>query len=193
MDIFEIICQIFNERNPGDTGEEHQLQILSSMIHKLIQHFILVEPLTITIEKDIPYFEMKLNLSVIVCRASLKTVYLCSGLLILLGCNVSFVDIDQALQLSYLGTSATTAEYLLQADAIDDLWNAYKQKTGVRKLQALCIQKTRQSMHSLSDESFQSLPVPPHLQNMLMLQDIADVLFEGYKMWPKHMPIEELI
>ena len=199
MDIVKAICQILNQsiRNRGNTGKEQKLEVLSSMLHKLIQYLILVEPLTITIQKNrnrIRTFEMKLNPYVITNRASLKTVYLCSVLLILLGCDVSFVDAiapQLSSQLSSIGTSARRAKYLLQASAVDDLWNAYKQKTGVRKLQALCIQKTRQSMHSLIDESFQSLPVPPHLQKMLMLEDIADVVFEGYKMWPKCMPIEE--
>ena len=194
MDILKTICQILYFTISNDTGKEHKLEVLSSMLHKLIQYLILVEPLCITIRWEYYYFRMELNQHVIVADASLKAVYLCSVIVILSGCNVSVVDAI-APQLSPMRTlNLARADYLLQASAIDDLWNAQKQKTGVvRKLQALCVQKTRQSMHSLSDESFQSLLVPPHLQKMLMLQDIADVLFEGYKMWPKCMPIEELI
>ena len=54
-------------------------------------------------------------------------------------------------------------------------------------------QKTRQSMYSLFDESFKSLSVPHRLRKLLMLQDIADILLEGYKIWPKFMPIEKLM
>ena len=189
MDILKTICQILNNLCPNDTGEERKLEVVSSMLHKLIQHLIVVETLSITIRKDFVDFKMNLNQHAIVTCPPLKATYLCSVLLILLRCNVSYVD-EIA---SSLRTSATTARYLPQAHAVDALWNTYKQKTGVRKLQALCIQKSRQLMYSLTDESFQSLPVPSYLQKMLMLQDIADILLEGYKMWPKIMPIEELM
>ena len=189
MNILKTICQILSYSEPTDPGSEHKLEVLSSRLHKLIQHLIAVETLCINFRHGISDFKIRLNQHLITSCAPLRAVYLCSVLLILLGCNVSYVD-EIA---SSLRTSRTTAEYLKQAYVIDDLWNTYKQKTGVRKLQALWIQKTRQSMHSLSDESFQSLPIPPHLQNRLMLQDIADVLFEGYKMWPKFIPNEKLM
>ena len=189
MDILKTICQIFRFSLPTGTKEEHNLEVLSSTLHKLIQHLIVVETLSITIRKDSCDFKMNLNQHAIVRCPPLKATYLCSVLLILLGCNVSYVD-EIA---SSLRTSATTAEYLLPLHAIDALWNTYKQKTGVKKLQALCIKKTRQSMYSLFDESFQSLPVPHRLRKLLMLQDIADILLEGYKMWPKFMPIEKLM
>ena len=189
IDILKTICQIFEKKRPSDSGIEHNLEVVSNMLHKLIQHLILTEPLSITIRGKIQ-FQMKLNQRVIISSASLKTVYLCSVLLILLECSASF---NAVLPLLASLHPATTVEDTLVACAIDDLWNAYKQKTGIRKLQALCIQKTRQSMCSFTDNSFQSLPVPPRLQKMLMLQDIADVLCEGYQMWPKYMCIDELM
>ena len=191
-DIFNTICQIVEERKPCNAGEENKLEVLSSMLCKLIQHLIVTEPLSITIREDISYFEMKLNQHVIVNCAPLRTVYLCSVLVIFLGCKVSYVDAIVP-QLLCLGTSRTEAEHLLQAHAIDDVWKSYKQKKGVRKLQVLCIPKTRQFLYSLTDESFQSLPVPSCLRKMLMLQDIAEILFEGYQMWPKCISIEELM
>ena len=207
MDILETICQLFVERKPSDTGKDLKLEILSSMLHSLIQHLVLLEPLSIMIRDDSLsdwrdksltfYLHLHPGKSLVSTNFGhtdsiemmMKPVYLCSVLVILMGCDVSFDE----LQLPSLGTPATNAEYLMHAYALDALWNTYTQMTGVRKLQALCIQKTRQSMHSLTDESFQSLPVPPQLQNMLKLQDIADVLFEGYQMWPKCMSIEECI
>ena len=159
------------------------------MLHKLIQRLILGEPLSITMRRHFA-FEMKLNQHVIIKLTQLKTVYLCSVLLIMLGCNVSVVYAMVPPSSSYSGN---LAKQLLQAHATVDLWNAYKENVTVRKLQTLCIQKTRQSMYSLSDESFQSLPIPPYLQKMLMLKDIVDVLFEGCKMWPKHLPIEHIM
>ena len=193
MDILKLICQIISQ---NDFAKEQglKLEVLSSELHKLIQHFILVEEIYITISAIIGNFcfEMKLNGYVITSFASMKTIYLCSVLVILLGCKVSFVGTMET-SASSVGTSATPAGYVEQEHAIDDLWNAYKEKKGVRKLQAICVQITRQSMNSLTDDSFQSLPVPLHLQKMLMFQDIADVLFEGYQMWPKCISIEELI
>ena len=192
MDILKVICQIFSE---SDCGKEKLSEAMSSMLSKLIHRLVLEGPLSLTIRKSAysNHFEMKLNQHLIVCDAPSKTVYLYSVLVILLGCNASFVDAIHP-ELSTLHPCvAKTADYLPQPYSIVDLWNAYKQKTSVRKLQALCIKKTRQFMHSRTDESFQSLPVPPRLQNMVMLQDIADVVFDGCKMWPKCIPIEALM
>ena len=192
MNILKTICQIFGG---SDSGEEKLSNAVSSMLSKLIHRLILEEPLSLTIRKE-PYsnhFKIELNQHLIIVRAPLKTVYLYSVLVILLGCNASFVDaILPELSPLHLGI-VKTADYVPQLYSIVDLLNDYKQRTGVRKLQALCIKKTRQFMYSRTDESFQSLPVPPRLQNMLMLQDIAKVVFEGYKMWPKCIPIEELM
>ena len=187
MDILKTICQIFRYSLSTGTGKEHTLECLSSMLHKLIQHLIVVETLSITMRKDICGFKFNINQHVIVSYPypPVEAIYLCSVLFILLGCNVSHVDA--------IASHCLKSPYLADAHAIDALWNNYKQKTGVRELQALCIQKSRQFMNSLTDESFQSLPVPSYLQKMLMLQDIADVLFEGYKMWPKRICIEELM
>ena len=192
MDVLKTICQIF--RYPLPTGtredrEEHNLEMLSSTLHKLIQHLIVVNTLSITMRKAICGFKFKINQHEIVRGPypPVKNIYLCSVLFIVLGCNVSHVDAIASQLPLHLPL------YLADARAIDTLWNIYRQPTGVRKLQALCIQKSRQFMNSLTDESFQSLPVPSYLQKMLMLQDIADVLFEGYKMWPKRICIEELM
>ena len=37
-------------------------------------------------------------------------------------------------------------------------------------------------MVSLTDESFQSLPVPSYIRKLLMLNDVADDLLEAYQM-----------
>ena len=186
-DILKNICQLLEIKEPTDTEKEHKFELLSILLHKLIQHLILGEPLSITIKWDLS-FEMELNHRFIIHGKPLKSVYLCSIVLVLLRCNVSIVN---AMIPHASLSSGTQAENLLQAHATVDLLNAYKQKQAVKKLQTLCIWIIRQLMYSRSDESFQSLPVPPYLQKMLMLQDIADALFEGYKMWPKCMSIEE--
>ena len=189
MDILRTICEIFGEK-------KIKLEILPNMLHKLIQHLILAESLSITIRSSWGYsswdysFEMKLNIDFIFQGRPMKTLYFCSVLVILLRCNISVVN---AMVPPSSADSGISTESLLQAHATVDLLNAYKKQQTVRKLQTLCIHKTRQSMNSLSDESFQSLSVPSSIQKMLMLQDIADVLFEGYEMWPKRLSIEELM
>ena len=117
---------------------------------------------------------------------------MCSVLVILLGCDVSSVG-SIVPQLPSLETSTAIPDYLQKAYAIDDLWNAYKQKAVVKTLQALCIQKTRLSMNSLTDESFQSLPVTCRARSLLKLRDATHLLCEAYQMLPKFMAIEELM
>ena len=48
-------------------------------------------------------------------------------------------------------------------------------------------------MHSLTDESFHSLPIPHHLHKLMLLHDVADVVCKAFQMWPKLMTIEDLM
>ena len=75
MDILKTICKILKQTKPTDKEKEHKMQILSSMLHKLIQHLILCEPLSINIKGDIYCFEISLNQHLIVKSTTLKTVY----------------------------------------------------------------------------------------------------------------------
>ena len=64
IDIFKTIFRICEEGKPCNTGEESNLKALSSMLYKLIQYLILVEPLTIIVEqrfRDFERFQMLLN------------------------------------------------------------------------------------------------------------------------------------
>ena len=215
VDILQSICQIFEARDLSQwqPWKEHNVEVLSNMLHKLIQHLILAEPLSIAITWSSMFYncdyeysvEMKVNQHEIIRWKPVKSVYLCSVLLILLRCNVSAVNakvpsspLTKVPSSSFFDwrrpvNEALTQSHLLRAHAAVDLLNAYKEQTTTRTLQTLCMWKIRQSMYTLNDESFQSLPVPPYLQRMLMFKDIVDVLFEGYKMWPKCMLIEELM
>ena len=192
------------EIRPRDVKKDRE--VLSRMLHQLIQRLILLEPLAITLKTlegfpdiygeciecsnfDI-YVYMQLNENVIVNTAtSIKAVYLCSVLLVILKSDVCYSS-SVAAELPSIASKGIKD----QAQAIDDLWNAYKEKQRtVKKLQTLCIQKTRQSMRSLTDESFQSLQVPPLISKRVMLRDVADVLCEAYQMWPKCMSTEEVL
>ena len=192
MDILKTICQILKQTKSTDKEKEHKMELLSSMLHKLIQHLILCEPLSINIKGDIYCFNISLNQHLIVKGTTLKTVYICSVLMILLGCDVSSVD-SIVPQLPSLENSTAIPDYLQKAYSIDDLWNAYKQMAVIKTLQAVCIQKTRLSMNSLTDESFQSLPVPSCVRSLLKLHGVAHVLCEAYEMLPKFMTLEELM
>ena len=69
---------------------------------------------------------------------------------------------------------------------VNDIWMAYDKQHGeVKSLFKLCIQCTRNSMSSLDDDSFHSLLLPSKIQNFLMLRDVAEVICEAWKLWPK--------
>ena len=192
MDILDIICNMvenMTKRNP---------KLLSWRLLQLIQHLIVMQPLNFAISVrhvwcDIYATNVELNNKVLTCGAftsgedSFKTAYLYSVLLVLLDCAVSFPNAIVP-QLS----AAPTAEDLRSAQSIDDLWHMYKHKDKVKRLQTLCIHKTRQFMVSLTDGSFQSLPVPNCVHKLLMLHDVADVFCEACKLWPKCIPMEDL-
>ena len=174
-------------------------EVLSTVLHQLIQHLILDEPLSMKIETEnaMEYaflqmgieVDMYLNENVIASNMdSLRAVYLCSVLLILMESDACYSD-------NLVGRLASHAldEDKYHAQAIDDLWKAYNQKHTVKKLQTVCVQRTRQSMRSLTDESFQSLQVPSCVCKLLMLHDVADVLCEAYLMWPECMAIDDFM
>ena len=202
MDILKAISRLLKmEIECSYEEKEHRMEVLSSMLHKLIQKLECFESLSMTIGIRDEYDEfvgwdtdmyfMELNGHLIAMNFwSLNAIYLCSVLLVLLGCtcDVSFRDFD--IKQSYF---ADNAEHVYHATAILELWDTYNKNKCVKRLQALCIQKTRQSMRRLADESFESLPVPSSMRKLLMLHDVADVLFKAYQMWPKCMPIEELM
>ena len=187
------ICFLLFDEETKPMGKE----LMSRMFHHLLQHLVLIESLSISIKTELYLgsdvrVEMKLNNETLWNR-SFKCAYLCSMLLILLGCDVSFPDAIVP-QLS----ATASAEHSRHAQSIDDLWHVYQQH--VKSLQTLCIQKTRQSMHSLTDDSFQSLPVPSKLRKLLMgihdadlLHYIVDLLCEAILMWPKCIPIEDFM
>ena len=182
-DILKAICnmvQQMTERNP---------ELLSWGLLQLTQHFVVMEPLTFAANVLNAYVTIHLNKEVLFRgRNSFKAAYLCSVLLILSGCDVSFPNAIVP-QLNAL----SRARYLSGAQSIEDLWNMYKEKDKVKRLHTLCIQKTRQFMHNLTDESFQSLPVPNYILKFLMLHDVADVLCQAFLMWPKCIPIEDFM
>ena len=190
MDILKAICTLLKrETEHSDIPKEHRREV-ASMLHKLIQKLKCFESLSMTMRIREEYgleaecnrymYFLELNQHLIAKHCvTLKALYLCSVLLILLGCtcDVSFRDFD-----SERSDFAHNAEHVYHASAIKDLWDAYNKNKCVKRLQALCIQKTRQSIHNLADESFDCLPVPSSICKLLMRHDVADVLFKAYQM-----------
>ena len=187
--------------NPLQKKENNQ-ELLPWMLHQLIERLVLVEPLSISIEltywreRRVPnnasiILDMRLNETTLITgMESFKPIYLCTVLLIISGCDISFPN-----AIAPWLHASVRAKYLSHAQAFDDLRFVYKQKNSVKRLQTLCIQKTRQSMVSLTDESFQSLPVPSCVRKLLLLHmhDAADVVCKANQMWPEYIPNEELI
>ena len=196
VDILKAISALLEkEIDYSGVEKEHQREV-SSMMQKLIQKLKCFEFLSMSIQLNRDYeHELPAALNCMVLNEhliakdyeSLKAVYLCSVLLILLGCNVSVFDIN------IVPAVAEFARNVYHTSAIEDLWDVYNKNRGIKRLQTLCIQKTRQSMHKLTDESFETLPVPSSIRKLLMLHDVADVVFKAYQMWPKCMPIEDLM
>ena len=78
--------------------------------------------------------------------------------------------------------------------AIEDMWNAYQHKHGnAKSLASLCIHTVRKSMSSLDDNSFHSLPVPSRIRDLLMLRNVADILCEAWRVWPKCLSIQDIV
>ena len=178
MDILKTICNILQRETYSNW------EFISWMLHQLIQHLMLIEPLAFSVEIDwesLGYFQVyvELNENTLTCgTASLRPAYLCSKLLMLLGCDASCPG-----AIVPQWGDLLSAKHLSLAQSIGELWHTYKQKHSVKTLQTLCIQKIRQSMVSLTDESFQCLPVPSRICKSLMLHDVADDLCEAYLMW----------
>ena len=116
--IFNMI-ETMTERNP---------KLFSWRLLQLIQHLIVRKPSTFVVKvahlRNDTHVYVKLNDAVLSSGFnSLKAAYLCSVLLVLFGCDVSFPN---AIVPQISATSR--AEDLSGAQSIDDLWHVYKQK-----------------------------------------------------------------
>ena len=68
-------------------------------------------------------------------------------------------------------------EIMSYLHAAGDIWKKYHQQSRVKSLQRLCILCTRNSMSSLDDESFLSLPAPPYIHRLLTYRDISEKIY----------------
>ena len=191
----DFLCTICNVLLHTCTNVVVKYHALSKMLQKLLQQLILKQPIALLINSliiDTPgrvEIVIKFNQDDI-CSGdvSVGNVYLLSLLLFHLDCDIASFP-QQALgpQMQHQKSS----KYILAlAQAVDDIWEAYRKKCSVRSLFRLCIPQIRQSMNSLSDSSFLALPVPSHVCKMLMYQDIADVIGEAWRLWSQCLPVD---
>ena len=157
------ICRIYKK-------ERLTFEVMSQMVTYLLQY------LAIT---NLPAFP--------ICKGEyLSNLYTDSLLVLLLDMDV--VEPPDILQIK----SWMPAENWKQA--IEDIWNAYNHRHGnVKSLVTLCIHCSRNPMKSLDKNSFHSLPVPSRIRDLLMLRNVAGILCEAWRIWPKCLPIEDIV
>ena len=104
--------------------------------------------------------------------------YLCSLILTELQFDVLSTPTDIVPRLSQPLTLPD--ELKARAQAVDDLWRTYRQKCKVKSLLRLCILRIRNSMSSLADDGFLTLPVPPYINKLLTYTDVAERIYEEW-------------
>ena len=168
MNTFEIICKI--------TLKNFELVVASKMVYPLLQRH--VNTGNISLSKQIQY------------KDDYQAFYLESLLVLLLDLDVTQMP-DIAAMMRYFYAFMPEVSW---KQRVVDIWEAYDQRHGkVKSLFKLCIQCTRKSMKSLDDDSFQSLPLPSKIQNVLMLRDIAEVICKAWKLWPKCVKVRDIV
>ena len=172
MDIVEIICEIFR-RNMSQKPD-----VMSKMAYPLLQQLVSVNNVNVPLR----FYKG----SRFIMADDRGVLYLKSLLVLLLDLGVA--------EKPDLEEMERSIHEVTQRRALVDIWKAYHQRhSSVKSLFKLCIYCIRKSMSSLGDNSFQSLPVPSKLRNLLMLRDIAEVACEAWKLWPKCLPIANII
>ena len=175
--ILRSICSCFD-----DEYASYEPTVSSKILHQLLQHLILTEPLSVKIE-TFEEFGVGLVDDAIVVRMTIndsykkktlqpQILYKISLMLFLL--DVDVLSIPDAIAQQCEDPELTDEELRSGARAIDKLWEDYRNKPTVRSLFSLCIRQTRNSMKSLSDKSFKSLPVAPKVLKSLMYHDVAE-------------------
>ena len=110
------------------------------------------------------------------CDKKLLVLYLCTFVLFEVHADVVVTPSDIVPRL-YLNA---TEQMAASVHALDDLWRAYHQKCNVKSLLRVCILHIRNSMNSLDDKSFLSLPVPPYIRKLLTYRDVAERIYEEW-------------
>ena len=167
-----------------DEYDDYDATVRSKILHQLLQRLILTEPVSVKIETDEKWVaqegcadysivvRMTINDSYQKETLQPQILYKISLMLFLL--DVDVPSVPDAIAHQCEDPELANEELLSGARAIDRLWEQYRNKPTVRSLFSLCIRQTRNSMKSLSDRSFKSLPVAPKVLKSLMYHDVAE-------------------
>ena len=179
--ILDIICRIIKEilLDTNNAG-------ILDMFHQLVQRLHFDNPLKVECYFTFWSHDVFINMAVNDVQmttvqqsnnnTSFPVVHLCSLLLVEL--QLDFSSTPRELPCGKLHDISADTKVLAYAQAINDVWKKYHQQSHVKSLVRLCILCTRNSMRSLDDESFLSLPVPSYLRRMLAYHDVSEELFE---------------
>ena len=179
VDTFRPICKIMTL----EIGPE----ILLEMLHQLLQRLHFKESLSVQITRN-DFRPNYMTINEVVVTPGSESFYTVSNLASTRGrvhfckylCSLILIE----LKFDMFSTPSTIADKLSRSTdeayvrATDDVWRKFHQQCRVKMLLRLCILCIRNSMCSLDDESFLSLPVPPRIRRLLTYRYVAEVVYE---------------
>ena len=171
----KILSPIIHEIFDNELFDNNETCLLE-MFHQLLQRLHFDEPLVVNVmvDDDTGYLDIN-NITVAgICDIrSLYSAYIGCLILVELQFDMASVPDDMAGDIQHIDT----VEEFTYAHALDDMLRNYRQQSLVKSLLRLCILQTRNSMRSLDDDSFLSLPVPPYIRKLLTYHDVAEKIF----------------
>ena len=173
--ILRSICSCLDDENgPFDS------RVRSEVLHQLLQRLILSEPMSVKITAFEnfwgceEYIIVRMNIYNSYQKQTIQPQILYKICLMLFLVDVDVLSVPDAIAQQCEDSELADEEVLSGERAIDRLWEDYRNKPTVRSLFSLCIRQTRNSMKSLSDKSFKSLPVAPKVLKALMYHDVPE-------------------
>ena len=165
-----LVCAV----NTIVNDKRYKFEVMSEMVRYLLQY------LTIS-KRD----EISFGREYTVLKVSPEELYMDSVMALLLDMNTFYKpNIEEMMPMPNESCK----------QALEDIWNAHNHRhRKVKFLVTLCIHSVRNSMSSLDKNSFHSLPVPSRIRNLLMLRNVAGILCEAWRIWPKCLSIEDIV
>ena len=172
--MLKLLCKILDKDNEHSNVVTH----LREVLHQLLQRVHFDGPLKVKTRDDNDG-SMEINGNMIASAEDSRSL-LCSGILIELQCDLTLTsnyNVNGALGGS---TKQTDNNQLKNVLAFQHVWRNYTHNHQLKSLLQLCILQIRTSMHSLDDQSFLSLPVPPYIRGLLTYHDVSEKIFDGW-------------
>ena len=170
IEVLRVIDFIMNSKQ-----DKNDIGVLE-VIHQFLQRLHFDKPLVVEINTHAGGFII--NRIVLVCFNYITSpliLYLFSWILVEL-------QFDLASAPSEIGDDVLqgrkiTQDFRSYLHAAGDIWKKYHQQSRMRSLQRLCILCIRNTMSSLDDESFLSLPLPPYICRLLTYRDVSEKIY----------------